>query len=261
MFIDRVSGALSGESEITLVKGARNEASKRFTDDSRADLKFLNGKASEKQQLLNTKPEVYKRFQEKWKVRNNHMVMNLPAQYVFMLLPCYKEGCIHPVCKREPPQQQKVWFPDGSALSVFPLPIPDPKRPWGADCDECTNVCTGHFLPPQECIDHIVKNGTRDCMVNPPSVIIQQEFNRLLKVQAQVSDEKITELARQTLLPADEVKFWVEHLKGVKNRRKQGARKAATTRAINKGQKRLSMKTKKQTYKIGNAQNRQRRME
>ena len=98
-------------------------------------------------------------------------------------------------------------------------------------------------------------------MVNPPSVIIQQEFNRLLKVQAQVSDEKITELARQTILPADEVKFWVEHLKGVKNRRKQGARKAATTRAINKGQKRLSMKTKKQTYKIGNAQNRQRRME
>ena len=118
-------------------------------------------------------------------------------------------------------------------------------------------------LPPlsQECIDHIVKNGTRDCMVNPPSVIIQQEFNRLLKVQAQVSDENITELARQTLLPADEVKFWVEHLKGVKNRRKQGARKVATTRVINKGQRRLSIKTKKQAYKIGNTQNRQRRTE
>lgn len=98
-------------------------------------------------------------------------------------------------------------------------------------------------------------------MVNPPSVIIQQEFNRLLKVQAQVSDENITELARQTLLPADEVKFWVEHLKGVKNRRKQGARKVATTRVINKGQRRLSIKTKKQAYKIGNTQNRQRRTE
>ena len=47
-----------GECEITLVKGSRNEASKRY-NDNRADLlKFLNGKASEKQQLLNTKPEV-----------------------------------------------------------------------------------------------------------------------------------------------------------------------------------------------------------
>ena len=127
MFIDRVSGAPCGESEITLVNGARNEASKRY-NDSRADLlKFLNGKASEKQQLLNTKPEVYKRFQEIWMVRNNHMVMNLPAQYVYMLLPCYKEGCVNPVCKCEPPQQQKVWFPDGPPLSVFPAPIPDPS--------------------------------------------------------------------------------------------------------------------------------------
>ena len=236
MLIDRVSGAPCGESEITLVQGARDEVS-QACNDSRADLvTFLNGKSSEKQQLLDTKPEVYKSFQEIWTVRNNHMIKNLPAQYVFMLSPCFKEDCIHLVCKRGPEQQQKLWCPGGPPLSLFPLPIPDPKRPWGGECDQCTNTCAGHFLPPQECMDHIAMYGTRDCMVNPPSVIIKQEFNRLSKVQTEVSNNTITELARQTLLPVEEVKFHVDHLKAVSRRRKEGARKAAATRAQKKGE-------------------------
>ena len=56
VLIDRVSGAPCGESEITLVQGARDEVS-QACNDSRADLvTFLNGKSSEKQQLLDTKP-------------------------------------------------------------------------------------------------------------------------------------------------------------------------------------------------------------
>ena len=78
--------------------------------------------------------------------------------------------------------------------------------------------------------------GTRDCMVNPPSVIIKQEFNRLSKVQTEVSNNTITELARQTLLPVEEVKFHVDHLKAVSRRRKEGARKAAATKAQKKGE-------------------------
>lgn len=48
VFIDRVSGVFSGESEIILVKGVRNEVFKRFIDDSWVDFKFLNGKVLEK---------------------------------------------------------------------------------------------------------------------------------------------------------------------------------------------------------------------
>lgn len=47
VFIDRVSGVFSGESEIILVKGVRNEVFKRF-NDSWVDFKFLNGKVLEK---------------------------------------------------------------------------------------------------------------------------------------------------------------------------------------------------------------------
>lgn len=61
---------------------------------------------------------------------------------------CYVHAlCIHPVSNRSRNQQQQLsWFHDGPPLTVFPVPIPDPNRPWGGKCD---SVCTGHatFFP------------------------------------------------------------------------------------------------------------------
>ena len=107
-----------------MIKG-KTDGTNEHNDDRADLLVFLNGKKSEKKRLLDTKPDVYENFQSMWTVRNNHMVKNLPPQYVFMLLPCFKKGCIHPVCKRGPYQEQKLWYKGGHPLSLFPIPIPD----------------------------------------------------------------------------------------------------------------------------------------
>ena len=72
-------------------------------------------------------------------------------------------------------------------------------------------------------------------MLNPPSIIINQGFNKLLKLNFKITDAKISQLARQTLLSVEDVKFWMDHLQGVHKRRKEGALKAAKTRAKKKG--------------------------
>ena len=48
-------------------------------------------------------------------------------------------------------------------------------------------------------------------------------------------ENRINELAKQVLLTPNEVKMWLKHLKAIKLRRKEGAKKAAATRAAKKG--------------------------
>ena len=45
-----------------------------------------------------------------------------------------------------------------------------------------------------------------------------------------LTDQDIVELARKTLLSVNEVSMWLDHLAGVAERRKEGAKKAAATR-------------------------------
>ncbi len=92
------------------------------------------------------------------------MVKGLPEKYIFLLLPCYKSDCVHPVCQRTKPQEKLKWFEGGPPLVHIPLPIPDPARPWGGNCAKCTSSCHGHFMSPAECPEHIRRNDYKDCM-------------------------------------------------------------------------------------------------
>lgn len=49
------------------------------------------------------------------------------------------------------------------------------------------------------------------------------------------NENALNDIAKEVLLTPNDVKMWIEHLKGIKSRRQQGARKAAATRATKKG--------------------------
>ena len=107
-------------------------------------LLYLKGS---KQQLRRDQPSLYSYFESVWKIRQSHMVQNLPVQYAFFLVCCLDPQCNHPVCNKGELSELPKWYDGGPPISTFPLPIPDPQRYWGNNnCVECKDQCTGHFL-------------------------------------------------------------------------------------------------------------------
>ena len=49
-------------------------------------LVFLKGSNKQKMQLQKDHPELFAHFQEVWKVRDDHLVHELPSQYMFYLV-------------------------------------------------------------------------------------------------------------------------------------------------------------------------------
>jgi len=62
----------------------------------------------------------------------------------------------------------------------------------------------------------------------PPSIVIKEEFYESLKRGRTLSEGKILEVTKKTLLPLEELKMHVDHLRLTGERRKEGARKAAS---------------------------------
>ena len=103
------------------------------------------------------------------------MVKNAGDKYVFLLVPCYKKDCCHPLCKIDKPQNEPLWSENSLPISSLPLPIPDKSRRWGGSCDKCVGFCAGHFLPPQQCFKHTKEHGLKDC-AEPPSIVLSRAF-------------------------------------------------------------------------------------
>jgi len=57
-----------------------------------------------------------------------------------------------------------------------------------------------------------------------------------IKQAGEVTDEEVKSLAQKTALSESDVRLWVDHLKHIQTRRKQGARKAAEKRRSQKGE-------------------------
>ena len=162
-----------------------------------------------------------------WNIRNNHLIQNLPTQYIFHLVCCYKPSCSHPYCKSGYYKDLPKWFSNGPNVSCLPVSILDPARPWGStNCSECKGNCYGHFLSPE-----IAMLSPLPRMLKPPSVHIKEMFEKL---KTSLSELQIQDIAKAVLLPPEEVNMWLKHLEIVKENRKQGAIKAAQTRMKNK---------------------------
>lgn len=167
---------------------------------------------------------MYDYFQKIWDLRTRHMVKNLPAHYVFQLLPCFQNECIHPVCISGKPQNEYCWYEGGPPLSYLPVPISDTKRLWGGEsCETCKGHSNGHYLNADENLKNYQQHGKR-YMTNPPSDVLKREKGDSI-------DEE--EMAKQMLLSIDAIRMWCKHIEDVSTRRKLGAKKGAATRKAN----------------------------
>lgn len=233
VYINRVDGAPCGDTPIRLLKGANDEYASYLQERRPNLLTFLSGSKKAKEQLKSSNPTQFQYFSEIWDVRNNHLVKNVGDKYVFLLVPCLKEGCIHAICQKGKPQSESLWSENSLPISLLPLPIPDKSRPWGRSCDKCVGFCAGHFLPLERCFKHIKEHGMQDCAV-PPSIVLNKAFEEAKQKDLEL-EMMIPELAKKTNLTNEEVNMWFDHLQLVKDRRKEGAKKAKDTRAKKKG--------------------------
>jgi len=129
VYINRVNGCPCGEGTISLFEGAE---SAKLQELRSVLIKFLKGTKQQKATLKENNSSMYAYIENVWNVRNNHMVWNLPTQYVFQLLCCYKPTCPHPFCRSEYGKDLPKWFLNGPNISYVPMPIPDPARQWGS---------------------------------------------------------------------------------------------------------------------------------
>ena len=65
-------------------------------------------------------------------------------------------------------------------MEYFPIPIPDPNRPWGADCSTCKGTCAGHFLRPGDHLVHYRNYGREGMMAKPASKILGDAHRNFL---------------------------------------------------------------------------------
>ncbi|CAB3977095.1 Chromatin modification-related YNG2 [Paramuricea clavata] len=231
VYIDRVNGAPCGETTIKLFKGSKDKHAEYLKNRRPNLLIFLHGSKKARTELKKENSTQFEYFNEIWDLRNSHMIKDLPDQYAFVLLSCYKSNCIHPVCRQGRPIAPLTWFTNGPLLTYFPHPTPDPTKPWGGTCSKCKSFCSGHFMSPEENIKHVLAKGTKDCMKEPPTVTVKKYYEQRIKDNLQVFDEhSIIDLAKRTLLPVPDVQMRLQHLSDVSDRRKAGAVKAAATR-------------------------------
>ena len=73
--------------------------------------------------------------------------------------------------------------------------------------------------------------------LEPPSTVIAEAHKKATKQGHDLSSEEVTALAKEVLLTEDDVRMWIEHLRDVATRQKEGAKKAAATRSKAKNSK------------------------
>lgn len=66
-----------------------------------------------------------------WKLRERHLLKDLPLKYVFYFLCCYESDRVYPLCKKGKPDEELSRFPGGPPLTHIPVLTPDPEGPSG----------------------------------------------------------------------------------------------------------------------------------
>ena len=153
VYISRVNGSPCGETTIQLYKGA--DSSKEQERRTHL-LVYLKGSRHQKHLLSISHPSYYEEFKTICELQSRHKIKDLPNQYLFAVVCCLKQDCIHPMC-RSGAYQLPIWYNGGPSIRYLPLPIPDPERPYGGNCSECKNgECYGHFMKPDRAINATV---------------------------------------------------------------------------------------------------------
>ena len=133
-------------------------------------------------------------------VQNRHMVKDLPHPCVFMLLPCKSKHCPHPKCLHNGNSDDgNTWFPGDPPLNYFPIPVVDPKHPWGGPCEQCGDKCADHNLRLEQHYDYYNAHGRQGIKIKPPSVVTAEAQKNAEREGFSLSGEEKLSLANETL--------------------------------------------------------------
>ena len=212
------------ENEIKLYSGIE----KSMYHTRRGDLLiFINGSIKEKSSLKRRNPKRFDHFRAVWKVRQNHMILSsLPDKYAFVLYCCGRRGCPHPRCADG--EVVAKWSPTLDPIKDL-LPIPEIDTQMNANCQQCQGACGGHYKSIPSPLSSVVPAPV-------PSELIKAEFENNNDI------DEYERISRLCLVNPDIVKFYVDHLRTVKENRKRGVEKAKLTRAKKK-KSRAAMKS------------------
>ena len=210
-YIHWVNGCPCGDSVIHLYRGVDSTEQQEICEKL---LVFLKGPNYGKSVLCDQEPTLYAHFQLIWKIRDNHMVPDLPSYVFFFLKCCYKQGCPHPRCQAGPPQVLPTWYPGGPTLNQLPLPVPDPRCQWGSACSNCKSLCAGHYRTQ---LVNVCNAEALSRVPNPPLAVLKQLFSSSNGV---ISEDMIESATKKVLSPPRECSIWQNHLiTVVENRR------------------------------------------
>lgn len=198
-YIERCDGAPCGWINIYLYKRATCEMTKR-----EKLLVFQKSSKKDQKKLKETDPDIYKEFERVWAVRNRHMVMGLPSQYVFFLCCCYKSECCHPLCRKGKPEELR-WFPGGPTIDFSPFST---RYLSTVDCSDCKSDCYGHFLKPDKYLKNISEASA--VMSIPIKEFLQPLGRPPLKSEVET-------LSRSVLLSEQDVNYWIEQFHKIGN--------------------------------------------
>ena len=111
------------------------------------------------------------------------------------------------------------WYPGGPSFSMFPYPVLDKTR---GNCTSCIGMCHGHYVTNLESYKQIYSDG---CAIraSPPSEILAEFFEKENTLEP--TGSQLNKLKNMCLLPADEIKLYLQHLATVSANRKEGAKK------------------------------------
>ena len=109
-YINRNNHCPYGDTVIHLFQGANSEKLQSVREKLQI---FLKGSQKMKYELQDEFPDLYAWFESVWEVRNRHIVLGLPSQYIFLLISCYQENYTHPLCKEGRQNPVHTWYPGG----------------------------------------------------------------------------------------------------------------------------------------------------
>ena len=89
----------------------------------------------------------------------------------------------------------------------------------------------------QEFVEEYAQLSDKNRCFKPPSKILGEVHKELSTKKIKLNEEKVTELAKKTLLSTDDVQMWLEHLDEVRKNRVEGAKKAAAAKTRAKSRK------------------------
>ena len=106
-------------------------------------------------------------------------------------------------------------------------PVPNLERPWGStSCQTCngSTQCFGHY---KSMFVDVTDSAALKKLQQPPSKMLKGYFSNY-------NDDTIECISEKVLLPVEECKIWLEHLKTIVENHKRGAKKVPATRKSKK---------------------------